>query len=173
MNRLVIGYIVLFIFFFPIATEVQIVKAHGIEKGPIIKSTEQYQIAFSTQPKYPVVGLETYLELEIKDKLNNSISDVDVNLEIHKAEKNITLITLSTNESVSGHYSAIYVFREKGDYEIHIEINGEEIETEFELRIDDFGLSGLLRSTIILVLIIILIVFAYRDCKKNCHDAKL
>lgn len=141
-----------------------LVNAHAIDKGPVSKSTDDYIIEFSTAPKFPVTNKYIHLEFIIKDKNENLVSDRDVKMELHKEK---TTITLNLEEEEKGHYSIEYKFSEAGEYEIHPIIDNKELETEFNLEVDSFGLSGLLRSGAIIILLLIFIILMIRDCKNK------
>ena len=143
---------------------IPLVSAHAIDKGPISKSTEEYVIEFSTIPKFPVTGKQVHLDFVIKDQNENFITESNVKIELHKEEK---IITLDLAEEKHGHYSVGYEYGEAGEYEIHPIINGDELETGFELTVDGFGLSGLLRAGTIILLLLILIGFMIKDCRRN------
>lgn len=140
---------------------VPLVTAHAIEKGPISKSTDTYNIQFSTAPKFPVTGKATHLDFTIKDKASDLLSNLNAKLELHKQEKTITLDLI---EEQKGHYGVEYNFNESRNYEIHIVIDNKELETEFDLEIGTFGLSGLLRSGIIVILLLLFIGLMIKDC---------
>ena len=145
----IIAVIVCFVLLIPFVT------AHAIEKGPISKSTEEYTIQFSAEPKFPVTGRETHLDFIIHDKSENLASNLDVNIELHKEE---ATITLNVQEEERGHYGVAYEFQKAGKYEIHIIVDDNELEAEFNFDVDNFGLSGILRSLVILFLLEILII---------------
>lgn len=48
---------------------------------------------------------------------------------------------------------------------MHVNISGQELEKEFIVEVDNFGISGILRGSVILILIIGLILIAYFDCR--------
>jgi hypothetical protein len=142
------------------------VGAHGIEKGPMIRSMGAYQIQFSVEPKFPVTGRVTHLDLFIKDQEGNPLSGLETRLELHKEEKTIRL---DLDEEEGGHYRTEYTFDEAGSYEVHLSIENEEWKTGFDLEIDTFGSSGYLRSGTIVLLLSILIGLMYRDCRRKGH----
>lgn len=143
-----------------------LVSAHAIEKGPIIKSTDNYIIEFSTNPQFPVTIKNTHLDFIIKDKNEDPLSGLNIKIESLKQEKTITSDLHEESEVHSiGHYSTEYNFIDAGNYEIHIVINDKELEIEFDLEIDSFGLSGLLRTGVIVILFLVLIGLIYKDCK--------
>lgn len=146
---------------------IPLITAHAIEKGPVLKSTENYQIQFSTEPKFPVTGKVIHLDFILKNKEGALLSGLVVKTEVHKEE---TAITLDLTEEEKGRYSAEYSFNEAGNYEVHIIISDKELETEFDLEIDSFGLSGLFRSTIIIILLLILIWLMNKDCRRIKND---
>ena len=138
-----------------------LVSAHAIEKGPQNASVEGYNLEFSIEPKFPLTGKDTHLDFIIKDDDENLLQGLNVKIELHGEET----IDLNLNEEQRGHYSVERKFKRAGDYEIHIIIEDKELEAEFDLEIDSFGRSGLLRSGTIVILMLILIILAYRDCK--------
>lgn len=147
---------------FSVLMLIPLVSAHAIDKGPIIKSTDDYNIQFLINPKFPVTGKNTNLDFIIKDKSGDLISNLNTKLELHNLEK---AITLELKEKEKGHYGKEFNFNQGGKYEIHIFVNEQELEAEFDLEIDSFGLSGLLRAGTIIILLLILIRFMYKDCK--------
>ena len=58
------------------------------------------------------------------------------------------------------------VINNSTDLKKRIKALEKELDVEFELEIDSFGISGLLRFGVINILILILLVLIYRDCKK-------
>lgn len=143
---------------------IPLVSAHAIDKGPVSRSTEDYIIEFLTVPKFPAANKHIHLDFIIKDKNGNLMSNINVKIELHKEE---TTITLDLEEEEKGHYSVEYEFSEAGEYEIHPIIDNKELETEFNLEVDGFGLSGLLRSGAIIILLLIFITVMIRDCKNK------
>lgn len=140
------------------------VNAHAIKRGPVEKSTELYIVDFFTDPIFPVTGKEIHLDINIKDKNNNPISNLNVGFELHKEEQ---IINLNAKESELGRYDASYRFSEAGNYEVHLSVNGEELPLEFDLNVDGFGLKGFIQVSVLLLFALILIFLAYKDCKKN------
>lgn len=140
------------------------VNAHAIDKEPVIKSTGNYNIQFLIYPKFPVTGKDTHLDFVIKDKSGNLISNLNIEIELDNPEK---AIAFELKEKEKGHYSKELNFNDAGNYEVHISINEGESEAEFNLEIDDFGLSGLLRAGIIIILLVILIRLMVKDCRRK------
>ena len=157
MRKIIIGLIGILLF-------IPLVSAHAIDKGPISKSIGAHVIDFSFIPKFPVTGKHVHLDFIIKDQNENLISGSNVKIELHKEEK---IITLDLTEEGQGHYNVEYGFSEAGNYEIRPILNGIELDTEFELTVDSFGVSGWLRSGTIILLLLILIGFIIKDCRRN------
>lgn len=145
---------------------VSLISAHSIEKGPVTKISGNYSIELSIDPKFPVTGRDTHLEFIIIDLEGNQLSDLDIELELHKQGETMSLALL---EEQRGHYNVEHIFNEEGIYEIQLVIYNEELETEFDLEVDSFGLSGLFRSGVIIIILSTLIWWIYRDCsgRKN------
>ena len=147
----------------------QLVSAHAIEKGPISQSTDGYNIQFLTEPKFPVTGKDIHLDFIIQLKDGILRPGLNPQIEIHKGE---TTATLDLREEQLGHYSAEYKFKEPGDYKINLIIDGEGLRAEFDLEVDTFGLSGLLRSGTIIILLSLLIGLMYKDCKGKIFKSR-
>lgn len=138
--------------------------AHGIEKGPESKSSGDYVINFSTEPKFPVTGKITHLDLTVKDRDGGLLSDLDMSIELHRLGKSMIL---DLREEEKGHYSVRYNFNEPGSYGIHPVIDDRELGIEFGLTVDSFGLSGLLRSGVVIALLLVFAGLMYRDCRRR------
>ena len=156
-NRIILSIIVIVLL-------VPLVSGHAIKKGPEEKSTELYIVDFFTDTIFPVTGREIHLEINVKDKNNNLLNNLDVGLELHKGKQTTNL---NVKESGFGHYDASYKFSEAGEYEAHLSINGKELPIEFGLNVDSFGSKGIIRVSILLIFALILIFLAYKDCKKK------
>ncbi len=85
-------------------------------------------------------------------------------IELYKEEKTIIL---DLEEEEKGHYSIEREFSEAGQYKIHPFIDNRELETEFGLEVEGFGISGFLRTAVIFILLLILILFIYKDCRRE------
>lgn len=140
------------------------VNGHALKRGPEEKSTELYIVDFFTEPIFPVIGREIHLDINVKDKNNNSLNNLDVNVELHKGKQTINL---NVKEFGFGHYDVSYKFSEAGDYEVHLSVNGEELPLEFGLKVDSFGSKDIAQVTVLLIFALILIFLAYKDCKKK------
>ena len=157
MRKIIIGLIGILLF-------IPLVSAHAIDKGPISKSTGGHVIDFSIIPKFPVTGKQVHLDFIIKDQNENLISGNNMEMELHKEEQ---IIILDLAEEEQGHYNAEYRFTEAGNYEIHLIIDSVELDAEFELIVGSFGVSGWLRSGTIILLLLVLIGFMIKDCRRN------
>ncbi len=154
INNLIIIFIEIIFFIF-------LASAHTIEKDPQIFNSEKYNIQFLSEPKFPITKKITRLDFIILDKNNNSLKNLNVKIELHKGK----IINLNLSEE-KGYYSVKYNFKKSGNYQIHLVINNKEVNTKFNLEIDNFGLSGFIRSGIVFILILILLGLMYRDCKR-------
>lgn len=140
------------------------VSSHALKRWPEEKSTELYIVDFSTDPIFPVTNKEIHLDINVRDKNNNHLNNLKVDLELHKGKQTINL---NTKISGFGHYDISYKFSEAGEYKIHLSINGEELPIEFDLKVDSFGYKGTLQVSVLLFFALILIFLAYKDCRKN------
>jgi len=138
-----------------------IVTAHSIQEGPISKGTEEYTVQFVTMPLYPVTGKQTHLDFIIIDHKGEFLSELPIQIELHTKD---AAFTLQAQEEQKGHYNVEYNFDKADDYDIHIIMNNQELEVSFDLEVDTFGLSGLLRSVTIIILLLMLLVLVYKDC---------
>lgn len=142
--------------------------AHGIERKPETADLANYSIAFQTEPQYLVTRKTTHFDMVVKDSQTNEIvSNLNLSLELHQQDSEEFVTLPKGLEEEPGHYGFSYVFPEKGIWEVHLDINGQKLEKEFIIEVDNFGLSGLLRSGLILILALLLILVAYWDCRKN------
>lgn len=142
---------------------IPLVNAHALKRGPEEKSTELYIVDFITKPIFPVTGKEVHLEINVKDKNNDPLNNLDIELELHKGTQ---IINLNTKGGF-GHYDISYKFSDAGEYEIHLSINGKELPIEFDLIVDGFGFKGIAQVSVLLIFALILIFLAYKDCKKK------
>jgi len=141
--------------------------AHGIERKPETTVEGNYIVAFRIEPQFPVTRKTTHLDIIVEDsQANKKLSNLQIALELHTQDSSKVIILEKGTEEEAGHYGFSYTFLEKGLWEIHVSINGQELEKEFTVDVDNFGLSGLLRSGIIVFLALILIVAARRDCAR-------
>jgi len=147
---------------------IPLVTAHSIETKFVIRSDGQYNIKFSTDPEFPVVNKETHLDFEIWDNKGEFISISDIEIILVKDDERQILALIESHE----HYEIKHVFEEQGVYKIIPSINGQELDLEFSIEIDSFGLSGILRSGLIILLLLVLIIFMYKDCKKSRRKIK-
>jgi len=137
---------------------------HGIEKGSVNMSTDSLNIQFSTVPKFPVTGKVTSMDFVIEDKKGNLLSGLNAKLELHKQKE---VITLDLIENQKGGYRREYSFNKAGEYEIHLTFGDLHPEIEFDLAVDSFGLSGVLRSGIIALLLLIFVTLMLYDLKQG------
>ena len=147
---------------------IPLVAAHSIETKFVIRSDGQYNIKFSTDPEFPVVNKETHLDFEIWDNKGGFISISDIEIILVKDDERQSLALTESHE----HYEIKHIFEEPGVYKIIPSINGQELDLEFSIEIDSFGLSGMLRGGLIIFLLLVLIIFMYKDCKKARREKK-
>lgn len=140
---------------------IPLVAAHSIETKFVIRSDGQYNIKFSTDPEFPIVNKETHLDFEIWDNQGEFVSISDIEIILAKDEERQTLVLTESHE----HYEIKHVFEEPGVYKINPSIQGQQLDIEFVVEIDSFGLSGMVRSGLIIFLLLILIIFMYKDYK--------
>jgi len=133
--------------------------AHSLESKFIIKTDGQYNIKFSTDPEFPLVNKKTHLDLEIWDNNGDVLDLASIEVIIRSQVTDVPL--------AHGHYELEHVFKSPGVYSIVPSIKGEQLNIEFDVEIDSFGTSGLIRAGIIILLYLVLIGLAYEDCKKN------
>jgi len=145
-----------------------LVAAHSIETKFVIRSDGQYNIKFSTDPEFPIVNKETHLDFEIWDNQGEFISISDIEIVLVKGDERQTLALTESHE----HYEIKRVFEEPGAYKIIPSLKGQQLDIEFNIEIDSFGLSGMLRGGLIIFLLIVLIIFMYKDCKKARRKIK-
>lgn len=139
---------------------------HGIERVAEEVQEGGYVISFETDPVYPVTGKSTHFDILVKDdETLERISRLALSLELHRKESAEIITLAKGEEEESGHYGFSYTFSGQGLWEIHVVIDGQEIEKGFTIDVDSFGLSGLLRSGIIIILTGILVAAARRDCR--------
>lgn len=139
---------------------VPVVSAHALETKQVIRSDGQYNIEFSIDPEFPLVNRETHLDFEIWDNNGETISEPILEIELIK-EGDIERLT--PKKSV-GHYEIAYVFDKEGVYKIITYLDDQKLDIEFNMEVDSFGLSGILRSGAIILLLLILISLMYNDC---------
>lgn len=147
---------------------IPLVTAHSIETKFVIRSDGQYNIKFSTDPEFPIVNKETHLDFEIWDNQGEFISISDIKIILVKDDERQTLALIESHE----HYEIKHIFEEPGVYKIIPSINGQELDLEFSIEIDSFGRSGMLRGGLIILLLLVLIIFMYKDCKKARRKIK-
>lgn len=147
---------------------IPLVAAHSIETKFVIRSDGQYNIKFSTDPEFPVVNKEIHLDFEIWDNKGEFISISDIEIILVKDDERQSLALTESHE----HYEIKHIFEEPGVYKIIPSINGQELDLEFSIEIDSFGLSGMLRGGLIIFLLLVLIIFMYKDCKKARREKK-
>ena len=135
-----------------------LVFAHAIEKEPEKLSSDGYNISSLTDPKFPVVDRTTHLDFLIEGRLSNA------EIELHK---NTKTIKLGLKQETPGHFSTGYVFGEAGTYEVHVEIDGKELEGEFLLEVTELGFWGLLQIIIMILFVGGFSYLAYRNCKSQ------
>ena len=148
---------------------VPIVNSHSFEEDPVTQSTEDYDIEFSTTPKFPVTGRKTHMDFIIKSKEGIVVSDLKVGIEVHQGQK---MFTLNLDEEQPGHYNTEFYFREPGEGNIHLIIEGEELGLEFNIEVDTFGRSGFIRSSTIIILLLILVILMLRSCRRKKNGKK-
>lgn len=135
--------------------------AHSIETKFVIRSDGQYNIKFSTDPEFPIINKETHLDFEIWDNQGEPIAIPDIEITLAKDDERQTLALTESHD----HYELKHVFEEPGVYKIIPSINGQELDLEFSVEVDSFGLSGILRGGVIILLLLVLIIFMYKDYK--------
>jgi len=140
---------------------IPLVAAHSIETKFVIRSDGQYNIKFSIDPKFPLVNKETRLDFEIWDNKGEFVSISDMEIILVKDDERQTLALTESQE----HYEIKHVFEEPGVYKIIPSINGQELDLEFSVEVDSFGWSGMLRSSVIILLLFVLIILMYKDYK--------
>lgn len=141
---------------------------HGIERVAEEVQEGGYVISFETDPVYPVTGKSTHFDVSVKDdETFEFLSGLALSLELHRKESAEIITLAKGEEGESGHYGFSYTFSGQGFWEIHVVINGQKMEKGFTVDVDSFGLSGLLRSGIILILAGILVTAARRDCREK------
>lgn len=138
-----------------------IVLAHSISEKEIIKSDGTYNIKFSKNPEFPVINEEVHLDFEVWDNRGKEFPDLDFKVGLVKNNKK-TKFTLG---KVHGHYELEHNFGVPGKYKLIPYINDKKLNMEFEIEIDSFGLSGVLRVGIIILLLLILLFLMFKTCR--------
>lgn len=137
--------------------------AHTIPTNEIIRSDGTYNIKFSVDPEFPLTNKETHLDFEVWDNRGQLVEDKKIEITLIKGvEKKV--LSLS---KAHGHYEAEYIFKEPGAYKLIPIIDEEELNIIFELEVDSFGISGVVRSSVIFLFLLIIIVLMYKDCKSR------
>jgi len=141
---------------------VPLVTAHSIETKYVIRSDDQYNVKFSSDPEFPVINRETHMNFEVWDNAGEPVAGANMKIELVKDDRRTTLPLTEKDD----HYDVEHVFDEQGIYRIIPYINDQKLEIEFNIEVDAFGLSGILRSGLIFLFLITLIIKMYKDCKK-------
>ena len=139
-----------------------IVSAHTLERKVIVRSDGNYNVQFSTEPEYPIIGLDTHLDFVIWDNKGDLLTKLDLAIEMQKAGK---VFSLNAIETEPGHYSIDYVSEDFGVYGLSPVINDEKLDIRFDLYFDTFWPKGLLPVGVIALFLITLLVLVYKDCR--------
>ena len=150
-----IATILCILLFIPLAA------AHSIETKYVIRSDGQYNIKFSTDPEFPLTNKETHLDFEIWDNKGKPVSVSDIKVSLAKDNERKTLVLTQIDD----HYELEHIFKETGVYQINPFIDGQKLNIDFYVEVDSFGLYGILRSSVIILFLLILIWLMYKDCK--------
>jgi len=139
-----------------------LVSAHTLERKVIIRSDGNYNVQFSSEPKYPITGKSTHLDFVIWDNKGDLLTRLDLAIEMQKAGK---VFSLNAIETEPGHYSIDYNAEEFGVYELSPVINNEKLDIRFDLYFDTFWPKGLLPVGAIALFLITLLTLMYKDCR--------
>jgi len=151
----------LFVFILLIST---VVSAHSLEKKVIIRSDGEFNVQFSTDPEYPVTGKNVHFDVVIWDNSGKVLTNLNMMIEM---QKNGEAVSLRARETEPGHYSIEYEAAEFGVYELSPIINNQKIDIQFELYIDAFWPRGMVPVGTIVVLLFIMLLLMYKDCKRR------
>ena len=138
--------------------------AHGLLEEAKTARTTQYELTFVSEPLYPITWRTTTLVLTLNTLEGQVVSGANIALELHAPGKRA--IRLPAPERTPGTYAAAHRFNAWGTYDVHIAIQGQELDAEFELFVDRIGPRGWARVVTILVLFFVLAWFAARECAK-------
>ena len=144
-----------------------IVGAHTLERKVIVRSDGEYNVQFSSDPEFPLVGRETHLDFLIWDNNGQLLTGLNVVIEL---QKNSNVLLLNARETEPGHYNIDYVPEEPGAYRLMPVINNERLRIDFELYFDTFWPKGLLPVGTIGLFLIILLAYMYKDCRGKKND---
>jgi len=138
--------------------------AHTLERKVIIRSDGIYNVQFSTEPEYPITGREIHMDFVIWDNAGQVLTSMNVAIEMQKEGKSGVLNAIETEP---GHYSAEFAAKEFGVYQLSPIINNQKIDVHFEMFIDAFWPKGMVPVGTIGVLLLILLLLMYKDCKRR------
>jgi len=138
--------------------------AHSLEKNIVIRSDDTYNVQFSTEPEYPITDREIHMDFEIWDNTGQILTGMNVEIEMQKEGKTGILKAIETEP---GHYSAELTAKEFGVHQITPIINGQKIDVQFEMFIDAFWPKGMVTVGTIGVLLFVLLLLMYKDCKRR------
>lgn len=140
-----------------------LVSAHALEKTVVVRSSDEYNVQFSTKPEYPVTGKTTHLDFEVWDNEGKDLAGLDF---VVRFQKNNKVFTRKAVEHSPAHYSATLEL-ERGIYTITPVINDKITRITFELFVDSFGTQGVLMVGTLALFAAILVILAYKDCRKK------
>jgi len=145
-----------------------VVSAHTIERKEIIRSDGIYNVKFSADQEYPITGRSNHFDFMVWDNDGNTLSNLDLVIELRKEGQMVLLNTQKTE----GHYSIEYKAEEFGVYTLSPIIDNQKVEIEFDIYVDTFGTEGYLTVGIILLFLLLLLSLMYKDCKRKKRGSK-
>jgi len=141
-----------------------VASAHSLERTVIIRSEGIYNVQFSTEPEYPITGRETHMDFVIWDNAGQILTGMNVKIEMQKEGESSLLNAIETEP---GQYSAEFATKEFGVYQISPIINGQKTGIQFEMFVDAFWPKGMVPAGTIGILLVILLLLLYKDCKRR------
>lgn len=158
-----------------IFTNANFAQAHLIGSDVITKKVGDYEVRFVPYPRSPNPGEPTILNFSVLDLEGNNVFNIEANVKILKDDVNI--FTSPKVRYEFSDFSIQYVFPEKGNYHIVLEVaiqNESNISADFTITVSqpvNVSQSNVIVAiTAIVIAVVIIVILKKSNITKHMHN---